>query len=64
MISDKQSNFIPKELDKEQNETKGNKRKKITKVREVNKIETRKIILKVNKTTSSCFCSKGNSKVY
>ena len=51
-ISSKQSNFTPKELEKEeQTQPKVSRRKEIIKIRaEINGIETKKTIAKINKT--------------
>ena len=55
-ISNKQSNFTPKELEKEQTKPKVSRRKEIIKIRsEINEIETKKTIAKINKTKSWFF---------
>ena len=55
-ISNKQSTLHLKELEKEQTKPKVSRRKEITKIRaEINEIETKKTIAKINKTKSWFF---------
>ena len=52
-ISNKQSNLTPKGIREITNKTKVNRRKEIIKIRaEINEIETKKTIAKINKTKS------------